>query len=621
MKNVKPLLSVIIMIIAITFFISPDDSVAANAAFEKSKYVFYEGNEEKLLLTCNGKEDYFGNWDYYSDDFFSLESSNESVATISYDGVISCRSTGETVITFSCGQVQAKTKIKVKSGGCTLSCDDVTMYAGETTSIRMKNKKNKAASYNCNISKAGDSYFWLTDLWYSFDDKGNFTFEASQPGEYTIEYILYDDAGKRFSKTGHITVLPCGLESYHIAILKGTTAELNFVNADSVSVKPSYWINNYEYIINTINEGDDAPSVFDSDSMTMSGVFAGSTCYDIEFTTPSGYQVCETLYVYTTDPKYVPADEYIMGGDWYKLEIYDASLFSDIKVTPADSETLDVKIENGDAYIMPLKSGTHEISISVDGMEFTDTVRCIVLMAPSETIRIIKGKSFSLDIGDIPDDVNVKYSSDNKKIAKVSKKGKVTGTGYGTAVITATVGAQSVYVAVNVGTPVATKAVNYAEKQIGKSEYSQDKRMKEGYFDCSSLAWRSFASQKCYLGGSKTYAPTAADLAKWLEANDCVIEYGAPEDLSKLVVGDLIFSTSGGNNGRFMQIDHVAVYDGARTWQQCISSNMNYYDYYDEYTAELCGMIVHAGGSGGGVYLSAYPGYGKIVMTARPKTP
>ena len=133
MKNAKPLLSVIIMIIAITFFISPDDSVAANATFEKSKYVFYEGNEEKLLLTCNGKEDYFGNWDYYSDDFFSLESSNESVATISYDGVISCRSTGETVITFSCGQVQAKTKIKVKSGGCTLSCDDVTMYTGETT--------------------------------------------------------------------------------------------------------------------------------------------------------------------------------------------------------------------------------------------------------------------------------------------------------------------------------------------------------------------------------------------------------------------------------------------------------------------------------------------------------
>lgn len=605
----------VIALLAVTVLFSQKVYAVENAAFEKSKYVLYEGNEEKLVLTYGDEEDFFSDWFLYDYGYYTLKSSNENVATVDYQGNLRCIAPGKTVITFTCGNVSASTKITVKSSGCTLSRDNITVYVGEEVSVRLKNKKHKAAGYDYEIMGPDSLPVWKGNLSIGFDDAGKYTFYGGEPGEYIIEYILYDGDGRRFSTRGRITVLPCGPELKNIAVAKGDSVEFNLVNANLVSVKPWYWENADGEDISYIEGEDILPSFFDTDTMEISGVFAGKTVYYVEYTTPSGVSAAATVYVFTTEPKYNPSEDYAWGGEWFELGIEGACYCSDIEVTPADSEACDVKTENGKAYIMPLKSGAHVIYISVDGVEFDDAIECVVLSAPKNVIRIAKGKSYNVNIGDIPDGLKVKYTTDNKKIATVSKKGKVTGKGYGVAIITAKVGTKSVNFAVNVGTPVGIAAVKYAEKQIGKAEYSQAKRMEDGYFDCSSLAWRSFASQECYLGGTKTYAPTAADLAKWMKDNGYEINcYGIPEDLSTLVAGDLIFSTSGGNNGRFMNIDHVAVYTGAITGSQSGSPYM----YYDE--NELIGLIVHAGSSGGGVYTSWYPGYGNIRLVARPKT-
>ena len=84
--------------------------------------------------------------------------------------------------------------------------------------------------------------------------------------------------------------------------------------------------------------------------------------------------------------------------------------------------------------------------------------------------------------------------------------------------------------------------------------------MQKGYYDCSSYVWRSYASDKFYIGGSKNWAPTAADLAKWC-ADKGYVKLNGKIKYSKMMPGDLIFEC-GADNGRYKGIYHVDLYVG-----------------------------------------------------------
>lgn len=68
-------------------------------------------------------------------------------------------------------------------------------------------------------------------------------------------------------------------------------------------------------------------------------------------------------------------------------------------------------------------------------------------------------------------------------------------------------------VSVNVGTKKGAKAVLNAMKAEGAT-YSQARRMSKGYYDCSSLVWRSYKPTGIVFGDRK-YAPVAADEARF----------------------------------------------------------------------------------------------------------
>lgn len=107
----------------------------------------------------------------------------------------------------------------------------------------------------------------------------------------------------------------------------------------------------------------------------------------------------------------------------------------------------------------------------------------------------------------------------------------------------------------------AYKAVKKAQSALGAT-YSQAKRMKKGYYDCSSLVWRSYSPYNITFGDDN-WAPTAADQGLWCEENGKVLA-AAAEDLSagKLLPGDLIYYTKNVNNGRYKNIYHVAMFEG-----------------------------------------------------------
>lgn len=109
--------------------------------------------------------------------------------------------------------------------------------------------------------------------------------------------------------------------------------------------------------------------------------------------------------------------------------------------------------------------------------------------------------------------------------------------------------------------------------------YSQDKRMQEGWYDCSSLVYRLYKEAGLVLSG------TAAE-----QGEDC---YKKAQIINKkdLKPGDLIFY-SYEENGRFRNISHVAIYVGD-------------------------GKMIHAANTSRGVVLDLLR-TGSVVFYARP---
>jgi len=248
------------------------------------------------------------------------------------------------------------------------------------------------------------------------------------------------------------------------------------------------------------------------------------------------------------------------------------------------------------------------LTTTIDGVEYKDEIEVIDVHISGDNILTWPGTSFSFAVNGVPEDVTVEYESSNTAVAAITKRGKLKTKDKGFTRITVRIDNVEKYYTVNVGEQIPVKAALAAGEVAGKATYSQDRRMEEGYYDCSSLAWRSYSKAGINLK-EDTYAPTAADLAKFLEDNGCAISYEAlPVD--QLRPGDLLFYSSGYDNGRFLRIDHVAIYYSTND----LGDDGDYWGN----TSGGHGTIVHAGSSGGGVYFSNYP-YGNIVMIGRVK--
>ena len=166
----------------------------------------------------------------------------------------------------------------------------------------------------------------------------------------------------------------------------------------------------------------------------------------------------------------------------------------------------------------------------------------------------------------------VKWSSTNKKIATVSKKGKVTAKAKGRCYVKATVRGKTRKVLVEVTSPEAYQAVQnaFADKKT-KISYSQAKRMKTYYRDCSSFVSRCYWDEKLgraifAIGGEegKSWAYPAADQAIWLNSVGKRVAWRACS-VKKLRPGDtLYFETdyAGRDATQWRYIDHADMYVG-----------------------------------------------------------
>lgn len=222
----------------------------------------------------------------------------------------------------------------------------------------------------------------------------------------------------------------------------------------------------------------------------------------------------------------------------------------------------------------PKKKGNYKITFTIDGKNIVCNVKVMKMWFSrnsktvadsmngkweqnSSLVLMSKGEQTTLKVKG--NKAKAKFKSSNTKVAKINSKGVLTAKGNGYTTISATADGFTIKYKVAVSKKAAVKAVRYAIKYYD-SKYSQAKRMQKGYYDCSSYVWRSYASDKFYIGGSKNWAPTAADLAKWY-AKKGRIKLNGKIQYSKMQPGDLIFEC-GADNGRYKGIYHVDLYVG-----------------------------------------------------------
>lgn len=237
------------------------------------------------------------------------------------------------------------------------------------------------------------------------------------------------------------------------------------------------------------------------------------------------------------------------------------------------------KSENGTAYFKKAgklyanNTGEDVVTINADGREILCYVTVTDPYYDGDGITSYKGSEERIEISGLDEDRStVTFKSSKKGVADVDEEGNIEAKKAGNTVVTVNVDGRKIEIPVEISSVKGYKA---SQKAISisntKTHYSQAKRMRKGYYDCSSLIWRIYSKYNVFFGVESGWAPTAADIAKWCSNNDKVL-YNKAVPSEKLLPGDLVFF-SYTKNGRYKNISHVEMYTGQDMDVSASSSN------------------------------------------------
>ena len=499
----------------------------------------------------------------------------------------------------------------VSAADTKLNKSNVEVDTDERMSLKIKSSYEAQYywTYVQRLDGAQGQYAYYGDA-YTYEEKGNgkFSYVFYEGGTFRVTIGLYDKDYYEHSASCTVTVRAVGPTKRNIAVIKDGETEIGVTNAvferaEVVNDTDWWWYNPYDGEVQ-INGNK------------LKGVKEGrvklKVCYrpDLPGKPGGGDLTSAEITVHVTNPVYTPIEGYRLAGYYEYLNLSGTSEYSEISVI-CDNEN--VCAWNGDSLEI-IGAGKCNLTIIVDTKKFTDTIEAYAPDISNDILLLKKKKSQKIKVTGLPEGIKVKYTSADKKIASVSSDGTVKGKSAGNTYITVKCGDLTsfvCYVTVSKGGTAYTAA----KKALGfiGGKYSQDRRMEEGYFDCSALVWRAYKAADYDLAGEKKYAPTAADLAKKLEADGKAIAYEFI-DPSEMKPGDLIFYSSG-SNGRYKNIDHVSIYYSAGN----LYANSSYgYGYYYPDSSSNAGIMIHA--TSPSVRMASYSDYipYRIVMICRP---
>ena len=207
--------------------------------------------------------------------------------------------------------------------------------------------------------------------------------------------------------------------------------------------------------------------------------------------------------------------------------------------------------------------GVSTLTVDINGKKFNLDVNIIDNEMSSTSIVLAEGGSHQLRIrGEGAG--NTVWSSANPAIAEVDSSGRIIGKSKGNTLITAKVNGKTFGCVVSVTSELRKNVVEWARAYSLRSKYSQSRRMDEGYYDCSALAWRAY-NKFGFNIMSTNYAPTAAAMGKYYDQNKKIVEGGLSDANIRNMMfepGDLFFMEGFVNNGRYRNVYHVEIISG-----------------------------------------------------------
>lgn len=207
--------------------------------------------------------------------------------------------------------------------------------------------------------------------------------------------------------------------------------------------------------------------------------------------------------------------------------------------------------------------GVSTLTVDINGKKFNLDVNIIDNEMSSTSIVLAEGGSHQLRIRG-EGTGNTVWSSANPAIAEVDSSGRIIGKSKGNTLITAKVNGKTFGCVVSVTSELRKNVVEWARAYSLRSKYSQSRRMDEGYYDCSALAWRAY-NKFGFNIMSTNYAPTAAAMGKYYDQNKKIVEGGLSDANIRNMMfepGDLFFMEGFVNNGRYRNVYHVEIISG-----------------------------------------------------------
>lgn len=237
-------------------------------------------------------------------------------------------------------------------------------------------------------------------------------------------------------------------------------------------------------------------------------------------------------------------------------------------------------VGNGQIVLYVSGKGTHNVTLEAYGKRISvSAVLRIISLKKTDDVKntgsVVTFPGHKSKVGVSLTGVKnpkASWTSTNKKIAKVSKKGVVTAKRKGRCYLKGKVGNATVKVLVEVTSKGAYKAVKnaFADKNT-KISYSQPDRMGKNKRDCSSFVsrcyWDASLGRRIFLiggYGAASWAYNAAAQAQWLQNQGKRVAWKSCS-VKKLRPGDTVYyetDYAGKDASQWRYIDHAAIYVG-----------------------------------------------------------
>ena len=148
------------------------------------------------------------------------------------------------------------------------------------------------------------------------------------------------------------------------------------------------------------------------------------------------------------------------------------------------------------------KKASQKVTMTVDGKVLTFKIVFSNPKLNKEVLVVKRNKTLSIPATGTKSSSVITCNVSDKNIAQITSNGRVKGKKLGTTWLSVDVDGKTFYVLLVVQKGKMYKVVKYAADQIGVAKYSQARRMDDGYYDCSSLVWRSYKAAGLNIGNT-----------------------------------------------------------------------------------------------------------------------